>query len=99
MHHTKVDKLARQVSVAACDLKQDTVLHIPVTSNRSEGDGKRKSGSMLSGGMHEECIWREEQAPKKHPEVDYKNRCEMGSDAICQLFCSLLLKVQKCPHF
>lgn len=33
---------------------------------------------------------------KKHLGAD---GCKMGSDAICQLFCSLLLKVQKCPHF
>lgn len=54
---------------------------------------------MLSGGMHEECIyiWREEQAPKNHSGADDKNRCKMGSDAICQFF--WLLKVQKCPHF
>lgn len=35
---------------------------------------------------------------KKHSGADDKNRCKMGSDAMCQLFCSLLLKVQKCPH-
>lgn len=35
---------------------------------------------------------------KKHSGADDKNRCKMGSDAMCQLFCSLLLKVQKCPN-
>lgn len=65
MHHTKVDKLARQASVAACDLKQDAVLQIPVTNNRTEGDGKRKSGSTLSGGVHEECIYMERRTSTK----------------------------------
>lgn len=52
----KVDKLAKQASVAAPDPNQNAVLEIPATSNRSEGDGKRKSGSLLSGGIPEEYL-------------------------------------------
>lgn len=35
MHHTKVDKLAKQASIAASDPEQDAVLEIPATSDRS----------------------------------------------------------------
>lgn len=35
MHHMKVHKLEKQAGVAASDPKQDAVLEIPATSNRS----------------------------------------------------------------
>ena len=65
MHYMNIDKLAKQASVAASDPKQDAVREIPATSNRSEGDGKRKSGSMLSGGMPEEYIYGERNKHQK----------------------------------
>lgn len=48
MHHTKVEKWAKRDSIAASDPDQDAVLEMSATSKRSEEDGKRKPGSMLS---------------------------------------------------
>lgn len=46
MHHTKVEKLAKRDTISAYYPNQDAVLEISATSKRSEGDGKRKPGSV-----------------------------------------------------
>lgn len=66
MRHTKVDKLAKQAGVAASDPKQDAVLEIPATSNRSVWGRWKKEVRQYSewGNVWGVYIWREERALK-----------------------------------